>query len=121
MTLEAIKKLHMNILKKEILFFNLCQLQSCHFCILLQGFPRWLSGKETTCHAGDVDLIPELGRPTTREGNGNAHQYSCLKIPWTGEPGGLQSMGSQRAGSDSVTKQQHLAPRKASSPFLTLA
>ena len=28
------------------------------------------------------------------------------RIPWTDEPGGLQSMGSQRAGHDSVTKQQ---------------
>ena len=23
-------------------------------------------------------------------------QYSCLRIPWTEEPGGLQSTGSQR-------------------------
>ena len=29
------------------------------------------------------------------EGNGNPLQYSVL---WTEEPGGLQSMGSQRAG-----------------------
>ena len=28
------------------------------------------------------------------------------KIPWTEEPGGLQSMGSQRAGQDRVTKGQ---------------
>ena len=28
-----------------------------------------------------------------REGNGNPLQYSCLEIPWTEEPGGLQSMG----------------------------
>ena len=27
-------------------------------------------------------------------------------IPWTEEPGGLQSMGSQRVGYDLVTKQQ---------------
>ena len=26
------------------------------------------------------------------------------KIPWTEEPGGLQSMGSQRVGHDCVTK-----------------
>ena len=31
------------------------------------------------------------------EGNGTPLQYSCLKIPWTEEPGGLQSMGSLRA------------------------
>ena len=28
------------------------------------------------------------------------------EIPWTEEPGGLQSMGSQRAGHNLVTKQQ---------------
>ena len=28
------------------------------------------------------------------------------EIPWTEEPGGLQSMGSQRIGHDLVTKQQ---------------
>ena len=27
------------------------------------------------------------------------------KIPWTEEPGGLQSMGSQRVGHDWATKQ----------------
>ena len=29
------------------------------------------------------------------------------RIPWTEEPGGLQSMGLQRVGHDSVTKQQN--------------
>ena len=28
------------------------------------------------------------------------------EIPWTEEPGGLQSMGSQRVGHDLATKQQ---------------
>ena len=28
------------------------------------------------------------------------------KIPWTEEPGGLQSMGSQRVGHNLATKQQ---------------
>ena len=30
-------------------------------------------------------------------------QYSCLKIPWTEEPGGLQSRGSLRVGHDWAT------------------
>ena len=30
----------------------------------------------------------------------NPPQYSCLGNPWTEEPGGLQSMGSQRVGHD---------------------
>ena len=37
------------------------------------------------------------------EGNGTPLQYSCLKIPWTEEPGRLQSMGSLRLGHDWVT------------------
>ena len=34
------------------------------------------------------------------KGHGNSLQYSCWKIPWTEEPGGLHSMGSQRIGHD---------------------
>ena len=34
------------------------------------------------------------------EGNGNPFQYPCLEISWTQEPGGLQSMESQRVGHD---------------------
>ena len=41
--------------------------------------------------------IPGSGR-SPREGNGYPLQYSCQRIPWTEEPGGLQSMGSQRVG-----------------------
>ena len=38
-----------------------------------QGLPRWLSGKESGCQAGDVgyvDSIPESGR-SPEGGNGN--------------------------------------------------
>ena len=34
------------------------------------------------------------------EGNGNSLQCSCRRIPGTGEPGGLPSMGSHRVGHD---------------------
>ena len=34
------------------------------------------------------------------EGNGNPLQFLAWRIPWTEEPGGLQSMGSQRVGHD---------------------
>ena len=41
----------------------------------------------------DVGWIPGSGRSPGR-GYGNPLQYSCLEnIPWTEEPGGLQSMG----------------------------
>ena len=47
----------------------------------------------------DVGLIPGSGR-LPGEGNGTPLQYSCWRIPWTEEPGGLQSLGSQRVGPD---------------------
>ena len=42
--------------------------------------PRWLSGKESACNAGDSGSIPELGR-SLGEGIGNPLQYSCLGNP----------------------------------------
>ena len=45
----------------------------------------------------DMGLIPGLVR-SLGGGHGNPLQYSCLEIPWTEEPGGLQSVGLQRAG-----------------------
>ena len=38
---------------------------------------QWLSGKESTCSAGDKGSIPGLGR-SPGGGNGNPLQYSCL-------------------------------------------
>ena len=44
----------------------------------------------------DAGLIPESGR-SLEVGHGNPLQYSCLENPHgTEEPGGLQSVGSQR-------------------------
>ena len=44
------------------------------------GLPRWLSGKESTCQAGDPGSVPGLGR-SPEEGNGNPLWYSCLENP----------------------------------------
>ena len=62
------------------------------------GFPDGSAGKESACNAGDtgdVGSIPGSGR-SLRGGNGYPLQYSCLDIlvPWTEEPGRLQSMVS---------------------------
>ena len=56
------------------------------------GFPDGSADEESTCNAGDADLIPGLGR-SPGEGNGNPFQYSCLEIPQTEESGKLLSMG----------------------------
>jgi len=61
----------------------------------IRGFPDSSVGKESVCNAGDLGLIPELGI-SPGEGNGNPIHYSCWEIPWTEEPGGLQSMRSQK-------------------------
>ena len=58
--------------------------------------------KNLPANAGDarhVRSIPGLER-SPGGGNGNPLQYSCQEIPWTEEPGGLQSMGSERVGHD---------------------
>ena len=56
-------------------------------------------GKESACNAGDPGSTPGFER-TSGERNGNLLQYSCLQNPWTEEPCGPQSMGSQRVRHD---------------------
>ena len=56
-------------------------------------------GKASVYNAGDPGSIPGLGR-SAGEGNGNPLHTLAWKIPWTEEPGRLQSMGSQRVEHD---------------------
>ena len=51
--------------------------------------------KNLPCNVGDLGWTPGLGK-SSGEGNSHPLQYSCLDIPWTEEPSGLQSIGSQR-------------------------
>ena len=63
----------------------------------LKGFPGGSVVKnlpENAVDTGDMGLIPGSGRSSGGR-NGNPLQYSCLKIPWTEEPGGLQFIGLQ--------------------------
>ena len=66
------------------------------------GFPGGSDGKESACHAEDPDSIPGSGRSPGKE-NGNHSSILAWRIPWTVEPDGLYSMGSQRVRHDSVT------------------
>ena len=84
------------------------------------GFPDGSAGEESSCNVGDLGSIPGLGR-SPGDGKGSPLQYSVREnsmdytvhaekatathsstlawtIPWTEEPGRLQSMGSQRVG-----------------------
>ena len=61
-------------------------------------FPVGSDSKESACNAGPPGSVPVSGRPPG-EGNGNL-SWGILAwgIPWTEEPGELQSKGSQRVG-----------------------
>ena len=58
------------------------------------GLPGGSDGKESACNAGDPGSVPGWGRSS---GVGNVTHSSVLawRIPWTAEPGGLRSTGSQ--------------------------
>ena len=69
---------------------------------LPDGLSGCLSGKESTCDAEDtgdaVDSIPGSERSPGGEGMATHSSIPAWRIPWTEETGGLQSIGSQRAG-----------------------
>ena len=73
------------------------------------GLPWWLRGKESTCDAGDTEMwVWYLGQEDPLELEMATHSSTLAwRIPWTEELGGLQSMGSQRAGHDWVHTHTH--------------
>ena len=76
----------------------------------VEGFPRALGEKNPPANAGNMsDTCVRLGWEDPLE-KGTATHSSILawESPWTEEPGGLQSTGSQRAGHDSeATEHTH--------------
>ena len=66
------------------------------------GLPQWLSGKESTCNAGDAGdtgSIPGSGKPPGG-GHGNPLQPLPWRVPWPEGPGGLQFTLSQSDTAD---------------------
>ena len=61
----------------------------------LQLTPGGSAAKRSPARAGDEGSIAGWGRPPGG-GTGNPLQYSAWEIPWTEEPGGLLSTGSQK-------------------------
>ena len=58
--------------------------------------------KESACNAGDSSSIPG-SEQSSGGGYGKPLQYSCWEITWTEDPGGLQSLGSQRDTTERLT------------------
>ena len=62
----------------------------------LPWLPRWLSDKESACRQWKHGFDPWVGKiPWRRKWQPNSNIFAW-RIPWTKEPGRLQSMGSQR-------------------------
>ena len=84
---HVLLRMHRSMLKQEV--------STLLWCIAYAS--RWLSDKESICNAGDVGLIPGLGR-APGVGNGTPSSILAWRIPWTEEPGRLQFMVLQRVG-----------------------
>ena len=80
---------------KDILLF------SCFIVLALVGCG--LVGEESACNAGDLGLIPGLGR-SPEEGNGYSLTYSCLENSMDKETRQAIGHGVTRAGHSLVTK-----------------
>ena len=80
------------------------------------GFPAGATGKEPTCQHRRYEMqVQSLGWEDPLEEGMATHSSSfAWRIPWTEEPGGLQSTGSWRVGPDSSdlegTQQLHTIP-----------
>ena len=63
------------------------------------GFLGGSDGKESAHNTEDLGSIPGWEDPL-EEGMAAHSSILAWRIPWMEEPGGLQSMGSQRVGHD---------------------
>ena len=76
-------------------------LSSYKLIIHTSGLSRWLSGWRICLNVGDAGSMPRPGR-SPGGGHSNPLQYSAWRIPWTEDPGGIQSMESQSIGHDKI-------------------
>ena len=68
------------------------------------SFPGGSEGKETVFSAGEKEMATHS-------------RILAWRIPWTEEPGGLQTMGSQRGTTERVTLSYILSSNVISSCF----
>ena len=76
-------------------------LLKCKLLNKSHGFPQLLSGKESACNVrdtGDEMWVWFLGWRFPEKSMSTHSSIFAWKIPWTEEPGRLQSMGLQRVG-----------------------
>ena len=74
-------------------------------------FSWWFGNKESAWQLPPIQQIQvlSLGRedPLEKKMTTQLQSFLVWEIPWTGEPGGLQSMVHKRVGHDLVTEHHH--------------
>ena len=62
---------------------------------IVHSVPGGSESKQFACNAEDLSSIPE-SESSLEKGMASHSRILAWRIPWTEEPGGLQSMGPQR-------------------------
>ena len=73
--------------------------QVYHIAVGDRGFPGGSVVKNLPANAGDMGLVPGSGRSLEKK-MATPSNILSWEIPWTEEPGGVQSMGLQRVRHD---------------------
>ena len=88
-----------------------------------KGLHRWLSGKESACQCRRCGFDPWVGKIPWRKKWQPTPVFLLGKIPWTEEPGRLQSMWSKRVGDNwvieharTLIRPPYTHPRRKSDP-----
>ena len=82
------------------------RLSDFHFHTGALEFTWWRNRKEHTCSAGDMSLIAGSEDPLEKEMTTRSTILAWETL-WTGDLGGLQSVGLQRVRHDLATEQAH--------------
>ena len=90
---------------KKANFFRLCQGTYLDFSSTHEGlgFPGGSDSKVFACSAGDTQVQSLGWEDPLEKGLATHSSIIAWRIPWTEEPGRLQSMGSQRGKHNWVT------------------
>ena len=83
--------------------------QSCFphsFLCFYQWLVRWLSGKESTCNAGDGGWSL-YGEESLEEGMVTHSSLLAWRIPWTEAPGGLLSISHKESDRTEAPEHTH--------------
>ena len=73
-------------------------------CINTSGLPWWLSSRKSACQCKRPRFDPWVGKIPWRRAWLPTLVFWPGEYPWTEDPGGLQSMESQRVGLNCMTK-----------------